>query len=472
MLAIILAIVFVLLDLAFLARSLLRPHREPASRLAWVVVILALPVVGMVAYLLFGETSIGRQRVKRMRAAAQAMPAPDLQENLIETDLPPRYAPLFHVGRSINGHPATRGNHAELMTDSDATIDAIVADIDAAQKHVHLLFYIWLADHNGLRVVEAIKRAARRGVTCRAKVDEIGSRKLIHSRHWKAMREAGVELARAMRVNPFQARMDMRNHRKIVVIDNRITYCGSQNCADAAFAVKAKYAPWVDIMLRFVGPVALQNQRLFAIDWMAATDENLLPLFNTNDTPLPSETGFTAQVIGSSAAVRYTALPEIFIALIQAARNELILTTPYYVPDDSIHMALCSAARRGVNVIVVFPARNDSWVVAAASRSYYYSLLNAGVHIHEYIGGLLHAKTLTLDDDVALIGSANLDRRSFDLNAENNILLCDTEITAAIKSRQQTYLGSTREISLEEVAAWHWTRHLWNNAVSMSGPLL
>lgn len=472
MLATILVIVFVLLELGFLARSLLRPHREPSSRLAWVVVILALPIAGMLAYLLFGETSIGRRRITRMRAATEALPSPHLQEDLIETDLPAHYAPLFRVGQSINGHPATRGNHAKLMDDSDTAIDAIVADIDAAREHVHLLFYIWLTDHNGLRVVEALKRAARRDVTCRVKVDEIGSRGLIRSRHWKAMREAGVELARAMHINPFQARMDMRNHRKIVIIDNRITYCGSQNCADPAFAIKAKYAPWVDIMLRFEGPVALQNQRLFAIDWMAANDENLLPLFNGSDAPHPAESGFTAQVIGSSAAVRYSALPEIFTALIQAARRELVLTTPYYVPDDSIHMALCSAARRGVNVVVIFPARNDSWVVAAASRSYYYGLLEAGVHIHEYIGGLLHAKTLTLDDDIALIGSANLDRRSFDLNAENNILLCDTETTAAIKSRQHTYLACTREISLEEVAAWPWTRRLWNNAVSMSGPLL
>ncbi|MDN5871271.1 MAG: cardiolipin synthase [Nitrococcus sp.] len=463
-----------ILQLGFLARSLLRPHRDPASRLAWVVVILALPLAGMIAYLLFGETSVGRRRIAKIHAARAAMPIPCASAThaaAAEPMIPAEYTPLFRVGQSINGHPPTAGNSATLMPDSDAAIASMVADIDAAREHVHVLFYIWLADYNGLRVVEALKRAAARGVTCRAKADEIGSRALIRSRHWQAMCEAGVKLARAMPLNPLRARMDMRNHRKIVVVDNRVTYCGSQNCADPAFEIKAKYAPWVDIMLRFEGPIVLQNQRLFAIDWMTTMGENLAELF---DAPIPpaATPGFVAQVIGTSAAVHNSAMPEMFIAMMGAARHKLVITTPYYVPDDSIQTALCGAARRGVDVTIVFPARNDSWIVAAASHSYYHDLLAAGVRVYEYLGGLLHAKTLTVDGTVALIGSANLDRRSFDLNAENNILLCDRKTTSAIRERQQTYLASAREIGLDEVTAWPWPRRLWNNAVAMSGPLL
>lgn len=473
MLTALLTVLLIVLEVAFLARSLLRPNREPASRLAWIVVIVALPLVGMALYCFFGETNIGRRRIARMREADRALPAPRAQTVAVKGSVPSAYAPLFHVGRSINNHPATRGNQAELMADSDAAIEAIVADIDAAQTHVHVLFYIWLTDHNGLAVVEALKRAARRGVTCRVKADELGSRALIRSPHWQAMRHAGVQAAGAMPLNPLAARIDMRNHRKIVVIDNRITYCGSQNCADPAFAIKAKYAPWVDIMLRFEGPVALQNQRLFAVDWMATTGENLASLFVDQEVMPAAETdGFVAQVIGSSAAVRYSALPEIFTALIAAARRELVITTPYYVPDDAIQMALCSAARRGVDVTIVFPRRNDSWVVAAASHSYYEPLLAAGVHIHEFRGGLLHAKTLTIDGETAFIGSANLDRRSFDLNAENNILLSDPAVTAAIRARQQSHIDSARRLSHAEVRAWPRSRRLWNNAVAMTGPLL
>lgn len=465
---------FALLELAFLSRALLRPYRDPASRLAWVVVILVLPVAGMIAYLLFGETNIGRRRIARMRAVTEALP-PELTPAAHACDveaLIPTRAPLFHVGQSINGHAPTTGNRATLMDDSEATIDAMVADIDAAEEHVHVLFYIWLADTSGLQVIEALKRAARRGVTCRAMADHIGSWRLMRSRHWRDMDAAGVKLARAMRLRPLRARMDMRNHRKIVVVDNRITYCGSQNCADAAFVVKARFAPWVDIMLRFEGPVAMQNQRLFAIDWMTARGENLAELFEGETAPPAAQPGFVAQVIGTSAAVRYTAMPEMFIALIGNARRELVLTTPYYVPDEAIQLALCSAAERGVEVRAIFPARNDSLVVAAASHSYYRDLLAAGAHIHEFTGGMLHAKTVTVDGEVALVGSANLDSRSFDLNSENNILLADRDTTAAIRARQQDWLASTREVTLADVQAWPWLRRLWNNTVAMSGPLL
>ncbi len=160
------------------------------------------------------------------------------------------------------------------MQDSNATIDSMVADIDAAKDHVHLLFYIWLPDNNGRKVVEALKRAAARGVTCRAMADGLGSRTMIHSEHWQAMRKAGVHVAVALPIGnpllrPLKGRIDLRNHRKIVVIDDRITYCGSQNCADPEFLVKAKYAPWVDAMMRFEGPIARQNQHLFVGDWMA-----------------------------------------------------------------------------------------------------------------------------------------------------------------------------------------------------------
>src|SRR5699024_259908 len=192
MLATQLALVFIILELAFLARALLRPYRDPASRLAWIVVILALPLAGMIAYLLFGETNIGRRRIARMCAITAALPptlTPDEHASMVE-DPAPDYASLLRLGQSINCNPPTSGNTATLLAASAATIDAMVADIDAATRHVHVLFYIWLADHSGLRVIEALQRAARRGVTCRAMADHIGSRRLIRSAHWQAMQDA------------------------------------------------------------------------------------------------------------------------------------------------------------------------------------------------------------------------------------------------------------------------------------------
>jgi len=467
------------LQTAVIVRVLLRPHRDPASRIAWVVVIAALPVLGIVSYVLFGEVNLGRARVERTRAVLARMPATLATRGSdapqLDPGVPKRHQHLFRVGHSISGFEPIGGNRGRLLADSDVTIDAIVADIDAATDHVHLLFYIWLPDNNGRRVADALIRAAGRGVACRAMADDLGSRLMIRSKHWQRMRSAGVRLARALPIgNPLlralRGRIDLRNHRKIVVIDDWVTYCGSQNCADPAFVIKAKYAPWVDAMMRLEGPIARQNQHLFAGDWMAHVDDEIDELLLR---PLPTaKVGLPAQAIGTGPTVRWSAMPEMFETLIYAARRELVVTTPYYVPDDSLQAALCASARRGVDTTIVFPARNDSWIVAAASRSYYEDLLAAGVNIFEYVGGLLHTKSLTLDGEVTLIGSANMDRRSFELNYENNILLCDPELTADMRRRQQSYIANSRPVTETDVAAWSWRRRLWNNTVAVVGPVL
>lgn len=462
----------------FVCRALLRPHREPASRLAWVVVIIVAPVVGMLAYVLFGETNIGRRRIARFKRALERLPPfaaiGDHKGEGDEAGVPPDLMPLFRVGQSISGFPVVGGNSGRLLGDSDDVIDHIVADMDAASATIHVCFYIWLTDGNGLKVVEALKRAAGRGVTCRAMADDLGSRAMVRSEHWRALEDAGVRVAAALPIGfllsrPFKGRIDMRNHRKIVVIDNRITYCGSNNCADAAFAIKPKFAPWVDAMMRFEGPIVRQNQHVFAADWMGQVKEDLSPLF---DEPLEIGAGFPAQVVATGATVRYSAMPEMFESLMYAARRELVITTPYYVPDEPIQAALCASARRGVDTTLVLPQRNDSWIVAAASQSYYPQLIEAGVRIYEFVGGLLHTKSLTVDGEVTLIGSANIDRRSFELNFENNILLLDHDLTAAMRARQHDYIRSSVPVDTADVLKWTRRRHIWNNTVAMMGPVL
>src|SRR5437667_445567 len=360
---------FLLVHLGVIARVILRPHRQPASRVAWIVVMIVLPVIGILTYILLGETSIGRRRVSRLCAVLAVMPdltkAPGMDSPNLQPKIPDTYAHLFR---------------------------------------------------------------------------------------------------------PLRGRIDLRNHRKILVIDNRITYCGSQNCADPEFRIKAKFAPWVDAMMRFEGPIARQNQYLFASDWMAQIGGDLTPLLRQ---PLPpGDPGLTAQVIGTGPTVYNSAMPEVFETLIYTARRELVITTPYYVPDEGMQTALCASARRGVRTTIIFPARNDSWIVAAASRSYYSDLLADGVRIYEYEGGLLHTKSLTLDGEITLIGSANMDRRSFDLNYENNILFYDPTLTAEMRRRQDAYLACSHPITAETVTQWPMTRRLWNNTIAMLGPIL
>lgn len=468
----------VALQLSFVARALLRSHREASSRAAWVLVILTMPTIGMVAYVLFGETNIGRKRLDKYHATARRVrkeAAAGLLEGQFDK-VEERYRHLFRLGQSVNGLGPMGGSRGQLMDDTDQAFRGLVADIDAARESVHLLFYIWLDDTNGLKVAEAAQRAARRGVTVRVMADDIGSRKFIRSRHWRAMQEAGVRTERALPVSrmilhPIRGRVDLRNHRKIAVIDNAIAYCGSPNCADPEFRVKRRFAPWVDQMVRFEGPVAVQTQYLFVEDWMAHTDEDLLEYVRE----VPSSDaggGVVTQAIGTGPTIRTSAMPEVFEVLIHAARKELLITTPYYVPSDAMHDALCLTARRGVRTVLMLPAKNDSRIVAAASRSYYRELIEAGVQIYEYPDGLLHAKILTLDGDVALIGSANLDRRSFELNYENNVLFQDRELTSSLVARQEHYVAASRLIGAEEIAGWSRSRRLWNNAVGMMGPVL
>jgi cardiolipin synthase len=481
------------LQVLLIMRVLLKPHRDPTARLSWVIVIIALPIGGIIAYILFGETNIGRRRAERMRRVLEQMPsvqaAPGVNAPSVAPQIPEPYAHLFLVGQSISGFAPIGGNQASIPEDSNAVIDALVADIDAATEHVHLSFYIWLPDNNGCKVAASLIRAAERGLTCRAMADDLGSRAMIRSAHWKAMAAAGVKLVRALPIgNPILrvlgGRIDLRNHRKIVVIDDWITYCGSQNCADPEFRNKAKFAPWIDMMIRFEGPIARQNQHLFASDWMAHVNDDVDALLRRplrdpkpgigapSGTPQATAPQISAQVVGTGPTVRFSAMPELFEALIYSARRELVITTPYYVPDESMQAALCASARRGVATSIVFPRRNDSWIVAAASRSYYADLLAAGVRIYEYVGGLLHTKSLTLDGEISLVGSANMDRRSFELNYENNILFHAPELTRQVRQRQQRYLDSALLVDPDEVANWPRHRRLFNNTVAILGPVL
>ena len=472
-------IVHFVIVITLMIRVMTRPHRDPTSRIAWMAVISVLPYLGMLIYLLFGEVNIGNRRIEKMKKVLSQIPpmaavVAGEEENAVAA-VPEKYQHLFRTGHSISGFEVVGGNSARLMHDSNSTIDSMIADIDAATDHVHLLFYIWLPDNNGTKMGEALKRAAARGVNCRAMVDDLGSRTLVASPLWTDLQNSGVHMASALPIGnillrSLHGRVDLRNHRKILVVDGRITYCGSQNCADPEFLVKAKFAPWVDAVMRFEGPIVRQNQQLFAGDWMSTTAENIDELLKKPiAAPLP---GFPAQAIGTGPTVRFSAMPEMFESLFHAARRELTISTPYFVPDASMQDALCAAGWRGVKTTIIFPARNDSWLVGAASRSYYPDLLEAGVEIHEYEGGLLHTKSLTLDGEITLIGSANMDRRSFDLNYENNILFYDPKLTADMRARQQDYISHSHRVTLQMVEAWSLPKRLWNNTLATLGPIL
>ena len=465
----------VLADAATIMRALLRPHREPASRLAWIIAVLALPVVGVLLYLLLGEARISGPRRTRGREINAQLARPAGNYDCPGDKVGGAHWAPFALVTTVNRLDPTCDNKARLAADSNAAIDEMVADIEAAKATVHGCFYIWLPDNNGVKMKEAFIRAAKRGVRVRLLADALGSRRLIRSRHWREMRDSGCEVLVALPVgNPLwtviRGRVDLRNHRKLMVVDNRIAWCGSQNLADPEFRIKPRFAPWVDIMSRWEGPVAQQCQFLFVSDWIAEGGDDISDLLSE---PCPDGQGaVVAQVLGTGPTAEFDAMPACFSELIHCAREELVITTPYFVPDEQLLFALTSAGRRRVKTLILFPKRNDNWVVAAASRSYYKDLIDAGVEIYEYKPGLLHAKTMVADRCVGLIGSANLDRRSFELNFENNILFDDRDFAAAVRARQDQYLAQCDRVTSEDVSRYGIANRLWQNLLATVSPML
>lgn len=462
-------------DAGTIMRALLRPHREPASRLAWIIAVLALPIVGVLLYLLLGEARISAGRRKRGREINARLPRPAGNYECTSDKVGGAHWAPFALARTVNLLDPTCHNSARLAPDSNSAIDEMVADVDTATRSVHACFYIWLADNNGLKLKDAFVRAASRGVRVRLLADALGSRRLIRSKHWQDMRENGCEVRVALPVgNPLwtaiRGRVDLRNHRKLMVVDNKIAWCGSQNAADPEFRIKARYAPWVDIMSRWQGAVAQQCQYLFVSDWIAEGGEEIGDLLTGPEEP--GDGSIVAQVLGTGPTAEFDAMPACFSELIHSAREELVITTPYFIPDEQLLFALTSAARRGVRTRILFPKRNDNWIVAAASRSYYKDLIDAGAEIYEFRPGLLHAKTMVVDCCVGLIGSANLDRRSFELNFENNILFDDRIFAGQIRARQDQYLAQCDQVTFEDVGDYGLVLCLWQNLLATLSPML
>lgn len=461
--------------LILIGRVLLRPRLEPSARLAWIMVIEAIPLFGILAYLLFGEVRMNRTEVTRMadvRGRLTGLRKPSKRALTV----PPDYAiPLVAANTAVGSMPAIDGNRIRLLEESDVAIDALVDAIDQAKDHVHVLFYIWLPDASGAKIAEAIIRAEARGVECRVIVDALGSRGLVRSDLWAQMKEAGADCVTAFPWGlPFVSflfkRLDLRNHRKIMVIDNKIAFTGSRNCSDMAFAVKPRFAPWVDILMSVEGPVVRQLQAVFLGDWMSYTGRDLgdmLEVVNEVEDP-----GMTVQVIATGPDLRAGSISDCLATMLHSAREKVTITTPYYVPDIALDTAVCATARRGVEVTMILPARNDSFVVGATSQGFYYSLLAAGVKLYLFEPGLLHAKILTVDGSAAMVGSANLDRRSFELNYEVNMAVFNEHFVGELDMRQQTYIARSRQVTLEEVRDWSWIRRIRNNLLALASPLL
>jgi cardiolipin synthase len=353
-----------------------------------------------------------------------------------------------------------------------------VADINAATQHVHLLYYIFACDQTASTVADALIAAVKRGVRCRVLADALASRLCFHkSGLAPKLIAAGVEVIPALPVAPLRrrlARMDLRNHRKLAIIDGRIAFAGSHNLINPDYGGR-RGNPWIDLSARFTGPIVGELASIFAEDWAFETNQEIeIPYPGPTNEADPKGGGndVLAQIVPTGPTEPDETYRRLLLAAIQSSRRELILTTPYFVPDETTLLSMMMAADRGVSVKLILPQTADHFFAAAAGRAHYLSLLRAGVEIHLYTPALLHAKTATVDDAFALFGSANLDVRSFSLNFELSIMLYGKAITDRLRAIQREYLAKSVQLNLAEWQSRPVASEFTDRAVSLLSPLL
>jgi cardiolipin synthase len=446
--------------------------------LAWLSVVLVFPFAGAIVYLFIGESRLGPQRARRAAALRKSYRGwvTALKERGAGTlgELPAGCRALARLGEALFENPPLAGNEMQLLHNAGEAFPALIRDIDAARQFCHLEFYIWDVGGKADEVVEALERAARRGVVCRLLVDALGSRTFLRSDGARRLREAGVALREALPVTLRRllfVRADLRLHRKIVVIDGTLAYTGSLNLADPAlFKKNAGVGQWVDALARIQGPAVVPLGAIFLQDWELETGEAIPPPSGAEELPCGGQA--VVQVLPSGPGERVGAIEQAVISAVYTASRELVLTTPYFVPDESLMSALLSAPGRGVDVTLIVPARVDSRMTHYASRAYQSDLLAAGVRIALYRDGLLHTKSMTVDGQFSLFGSLNLDVRSLRLDFEVTLAVYDAGFTAALRELQQTYIKHSDWLGLKACQERGRVERFVEDAARLVGPVL
>lgn len=450
--------------------------------LAWLAVLLIpVPFVGVLLYGVIGEIRLGGRRLAQYQRLTDGYGAKAAflwrARNHHWDSETAQYKHIAVVASSVGGMPPLRGNEVTLYSGAMPFIEALIEDIDAAKLRVHLLFYIFIDHGPGLRVVKALERACARGVVCRVLVDGVGSRPFLRGPIPERLRKAGVKFATALPVNALRmifARLDLRNHRKIAVIDGWTAYTGSQNIAEITFRRRGRKrkGPHIDAMARVQGPAAQALEVVFLRDWEVDSGEEVAGKLEEFliEKPVP-EGGSVVQVVPSGPDEPPQAMREALLTTIYSARRELIITTPYFVPDEASKQALLAAAMRGVEVTLVVPDEHDSIMVAAAARAHFGDLLEGGVRIRFHTKGMLHAKTVTVDAAIGLIGSANFDTRSFGLNFEVTMFIYDSDLASQLRMLQMSYVADSVDVHLDEWRCRSVLRRAIDNSARLLGPL-
>jgi cardiolipin synthase len=443
-------------------------RRKPTAAMAWLLAIVFLPVIGVVFYLVIGSAKLPeRRRAEQKRITALITTgAAGLDLTPQRDSWPEWFANVTRQNQLLGGIPVVGGSTATLLGDYQQSIEAMAAEIDSAVRFVHVEFFIASLDDTTRSFFEAMEAAVRRGVIVRLLADHVSSTKAVGSKETFAeLDRIGVQWSYMLPVMPLKGkyqRPDLRNHRKLVVVDGRVGFMGSQNLIDRSYNTSKNLKrglQWQELMTRLEGPVVTSLNIVFHSDWLTETGEPLDPSSLTSNLPIRDAAfnrtpdAVECQVVPSGPSYETENNLRLFLSLLYGASKRAIITSPYFVPDEAMMYAITSACQRGLDVQLFVSEIGDQGPVFHAQRSYYADLLEAGVRIFRYPAPfILHAKHLSIDDDIAVIGSSNMDIRSFSLDLEVSLLVRGRSFVRQMRDVEEDYRAISSELTREQWA--------------------
>ena len=454
-----LVVALVIVTINILALGLVPERRRPSSAMAWLLLIVLVPVFGLLLFLLIGSPYVPRKRREEQQVAGEVIQSglaaiPALPPS---PDRPSWLDSVMVLNRRLGWLPSVQNNKAELFSTYEESIQAKADLVRTAERFVHVEYFMMCRDSTSEPFFEALLEVAARGVKVRVLFDHVSTFALPGYKEMLAtFDQAGIEWQAMLPIKPLKGqwrRPDLRNHRKIVVVDGRSGFVGSQNMIDSSYHKKKLEAAgrkWRELTTKVEGPVVQSMNLVFASDWFIETQERLRDYVQPEAFP----DGFgdlTCQIVPSGPGFPDENNLRLFNTLIYGAQQRLSITSPYFVPDDSLLYAITTAAQRGVAVELFVSEQGEQFMVSHAQNSYYRFLLEAGVRIFMYpYPAVLHAKHFSVDDHTAVIGSSNMDIRSFNLDFEISMMCTGPSFVARMREVEDMYRSMSREMTLEE----------------------
>ena len=455
---VILILTVVDLGIRVLALGIIPGNRRPTTAMAWLLIIFFVPAVGLVLFLLFGNFRLSRKRRAQQDAVNTRVRAGTSELAMVEShyDGPEWVSSAAELNKTLGSLPMVDGNHVELLPGYPDSIKAMAAAVREAESFINAEFYILSSDHVTDDLLTAMEEAAERGVEVRLLFDHLGTLRIKgYSKLIARLKASKIRWRPMLPLRPVHGqwrRPDLRNHRKIMVIDGEVAFTGSQNLIEPSYnnpRHRKIGREWVELMACLRGPIVTTLNVVFATDWLSETDESLEHQLAHRPEAHPGN--ITAQVVPSGPGFITENNLRLFNTLIYSAQHKISICSPYFVPDDSLLYAVTTAAQRGVDVELFVSEKGDQFLVHHAQQSYYEALLEAGVRIYLYKAPfVLHAKHFTIDHEVAVLGSSNMDMRSFSLNLEVSVMLLGEDIVRRISAVEDTYRDISRELTLED----------------------